>query len=215
MIIQKLFVAFFVIIFSFNTSYCKNNNDFNEIEGLWISAEETTSLFGPWAEKVALLIGRDTNKSLYARGFFMKDGESIAEWIFVNIRYESMNSISLIDEDSDTLICNFDEKNKILYGKIHSHDEQKSLNFVHAGKFLENRLLYARTPDENGKIKYSYCKPDQNDDSLKTESIYYFSCDSASISKLMKEIINQKYGKIKSLLILKYGKLVTEEYFYG
>ena len=31
----------------------------------------------------------------------------------------------------------------------------------------------------------------------------------------MKEVINQKYGKIKSLLILKDNKLIAEEYFYG
>jgi CubicO group peptidase (beta-lactamase class C family) len=31
----------------------------------------------------------------------------------------------------------------------------------------------------------------------------------------MKEVINQKYGSIKSLLILKDNKLIAEEYFYG
>jgi CubicO group peptidase (beta-lactamase class C family) len=41
------------------------------------------------------------------------------------------------------------------------------------------------------------------------------SNDSSPFSILMEEIIDQKYGSIKSLLILKNNKLIVEEYFYG
>ncbi len=104
----------------------------------------------------------------------------------------------MLDEDSDTLICSLDAENEILKGAIHSQDDPlKPLDFVRADKNLEARLLYPRVPDKNGKITYSCKKPEQTGDGLKTESIYSFSRDSSSISNLMKEVIDQKYGSIK------------------
>jgi CubicO group peptidase (beta-lactamase class C family) len=211
----KLFLATTLIVIPLNS--CINKNITTNIEGLWISTEETSSLFKPWAEKVALLIGRDGTKILTARGHFLKNDESIAEWKFINVQYDSISKrISLLDSDSDTLICSLDAKNEILKGTVHSQDgTQKSLDFVRADKNLEVRLLYPRIPDKNGEITYSYTKPEQIHDGLKTESIYNNSIDSSSFSNLMKEVIDQKYGRIKSLLILKNNKLIVEEYFYG
>jgi CubicO group peptidase (beta-lactamase class C family) len=92
---------------------------------------------------------------------------------------------------------------------------QKPLTFIRADKNLEIRLLYPRIPDKNGKITYSYKKPEQIDDGLKTASIYDKNINSEALINLVKEIINQKYGRIESLLILKDNMLIVEEYFYG
>jgi CubicO group peptidase (beta-lactamase class C family) len=215
--ISKIFFATVLIVIFFNTCFGKNNSFNTDIEGLWISTEETSSLFEPWAQKVALLIRRDGAQIMIAHGFFLKNDESIAEWKFINVTYDTIaKRIFLLDEDSDTLICSLDTENEILNGAVHTQDNTKNpLNFVRAGKDLEIRLLYPRIPDENGKIVYSYKKPEQIDDGLKTESIYNLSSDSSSILKLIKEVINQKYGRIKSLLIFKNNKLIVEEYFYG
>jgi len=214
--ILKLFFATALIVISFNSCFNKNPRSTTNIEGLWISTEKTSSLFEPWAQQVALLIRRDSTETLTARGFFLKNNESIAEWKFINVEYDTIvRRISLLDEDSDTLICNLNTENEILYGAVHSQDEKNPLNFVHADKNLEIRLLYLRVPDKNGKISYSCKKPEQIDDGLETESIYRYTSDSSLIFNLMKEVINQKYGKIKSLLILKNNKLTAEEYFYG
>lgn len=195
--------------------HCSRNEAWN-IEGLWVSTEKTSSLFQPWAQQVAVQIERNSTNTLTARGFFMKDGDFIAEWNFVNAQYDTLaKSLSLLDEDSDTLICSLDAENKMLKGAVHSQDEQNPLDFIRADKDLEIRLLHPRVPDKNGKISYSCKTPEQIDDGLKTESIYHFSSDSVSISNLMKEIIDQKYGRIKSLLILKDNRLIVEEYFYG
>ena len=212
----KLFLTAALIIISFNTCFNKSISSAAGIEGLWISTEETSSLFQPWAEQVALLIERDSTEILTARGFFMKEGESIAEWKFVNVQYDTnAKRITLLDEDSDTLISSLNTGKEILKGWIHSQDEKNQLDFIRAGRNLEIRLLYPRVPDENGKINYSCNKPEQTDDGLMTESIYNILRDSSAISNLMKEIIAEKYGKIKSLLILKDNKLIAEEYFYG
>ena len=213
----KLFLATALIVITFTGCFNENTISTSNIEGLWISTEETSSLFEPWAQKVALLIKRDSTKILTVRGHFLKNDESIAEWKFINVHYDTIaQRVTLLDEDSDTLICSLDAKNEILKGAVHSQDGQpKILNFIHADRKLENRLLYPRIADKNGKITYSYQKPEQIDDGLQTESIYKYSTDSSSISDLMKAVIDQKYGRIKSLLILKDNNLIVEEYFYG
>ncbi|MEJ2054820.1 MAG: hypothetical protein P8X42_12940 [Calditrichaceae bacterium] len=95
----------------------------NEIEGLWNSTEETSSLFEPWAQKVALLIKKDSAKIFSARGHFLKNDESIADRKFINVKYDMT---------------------------VHFQDTtQEPLNFVRADKNLENRLIYPRIPDYN------------------------------------------------------------------
>ena len=209
--ILKLFLAAALLVISFNS--CLNKNPATNIEGLWISTEEASSQFGPGADKVALQIRRDSTWTLTARGFYLKHEEFVQEWEFINVQYDSITkSISLLDSDSDTLICRLDAENGILQRDSKS---QKPLDFVRAGKNLEIRLFYPRIPDNTGQIIYKYKRPEQTDDGLETESVYRYSADSLSISDLMKEVIDQKYGRIKSLLILKNNKLIAEEYFYG
>ena len=195
--------------------HCFKNNA-SDIEGLWVSTEETSLLFQPWAQQVALQIERDSTNELTARGFFMKDGDFIADWKFIHVQHDTLaQKFSLLDEDSDTLICRLDVENKMLKGAVHLQDEQNPLDFIRAEKDLEIRLLHPRVPGKNGEISYSCKTPEQINDGLKTESIYRFSSDSAAISHLLKDVIGQKYGRIKSLLILKDNRLIAEEYFYG
>ncbi|MEJ2542939.1 MAG: serine hydrolase [Calditrichaceae bacterium] len=211
--IRNVFLSTALIVISFNMSFNQNISYATDIEGLWKSTDEASSLFAPGADKVALLIKRDSTKILTARGFFLKNNEFKFEWEFNHVQYDSIaQRISILDSDLDTLICSLDAKNGILKGEINN---EVSLNFVRAGKNLEIRLFHPRIPDRSGQISYRYEKPVQIEDGLKTESIYSNSIDPSLISNLIREVIDQKYGSIKSLLILKDNKLVIEEYFYG
>ncbi len=211
----KLFLVSLLLMISLNS--CVNENNTNDIEGLWVSTEETSLLFQPWAEKVALFISRDSSNILTARGFFIMNNEFKAEWDYVDIKYDTLaQKISLLDEDSDTLVCILDAKREFLDGGVHSEDgTPKPLDFVRAGRNLETRLLHPRIPDENGETTYRYNKPAQIDDGLKTESVYNSVTDTSSFLNLMNEVIDLNFGRMKSLLIIKKDKLVVEEYFYG
>jgi hypothetical protein len=228
--ILKLFLAAALIVISLNSCIHKNTRSTTSIEGLWISTEETSSQF-PWAQKVALLIGRDSTKIMTVRGHFLENDKSVPEgkliskyeWRFINVQYDTIaKRISLLDSDLDTLKCSLDAKNEILKGAFHSRDKtKKPLNFVRADenkettRQLEIRLFYPRFPDINGKITYSYKKPEQIDDGLKTASIYDKNINSKALINLVEEIIMQKYGRMEFLLILRDNKLIVEEYFYG
>ena len=211
----KAFSGLFLIIICFNN--CSNRSTSPEIEGLWISTEESSHLFAPGADEVALLIERDSTGLHSARGFFMYKGEFKFEWEFEGAQYDRRaRRISILDADSDTLVLSLNAEDDMLKGAICLKDNTKEpLDFDRADRNLEIRLFHPRVPDENGQIFYSYQRPEQIDDGLRTESIYHYAMDSSSISRLMKDIIDQKYGSIKSLLILKENKLLLEEYFYG
>ncbi|MFH0758930.1 MAG: serine hydrolase [Bacteroidota bacterium] len=212
---SKVFSAVALIVTFFNG--CIDSNTPTEIEGLWISTEKSSYLFAPGAEELALQIRRDSSQILTARGFFLNNDELKSECEFTHVQYDGLaKKISMLDPDSDTLILGLDPEDEILEGAFHLQDKTKRpLDFVRADKDLEIRLFHPRIPDESGQIIYRYHIPEQIDDGLNTESIYSYSNDSSTISNLMKEVIDQKYGSLKSLLILKDNKLVVEEYFYG
>ena len=67
----------FVVLFFAD---CSHKDTTSDIEGLWISTEESSHLFAPGAQEVALLIQRDSADVLSARGFFLNNGEFKFEW---------------------------------------------------------------------------------------------------------------------------------------
>jgi CubicO group peptidase (beta-lactamase class C family) len=212
--IPKLFLATILIIISLTS--CSDNSTKTNIEGLWISTEETTTQFGPGVQNVALLISSDNNKIISARSFFMRNDDFKMDWKFINVQYDSIaKRIFMVDSDSDTLICSLDAKNQILKGTIHSDDEiSDPITFIRTDKDLSG-LFYPRIPDSNGQVTYTYNKPEQIDNYLQTDSIFKFAKDSTSVYNLMERIINREFGRLESILIIKDQKLLLEEYFYN
>lgn len=187
------------------------------VEGLWVSTEETSSLFAPGADRAALLIGRDSAGMLTARGLFLKNQEYKMEWGFHSAEYDPLASrLAILDADRDTIICVLDKETGMLKGAIHVQDQTRlPLDFIPAGPFLENRLFHPRLPGKDGRITYTYTVPEQTDDGLETGSVFRHISDSLAFHTLMKDMIGQEFGKLKSLLILKDNTLVVEEYFYA
>lgn len=186
----------------------------NDIEGFWISTKETSSNFGV-AENAVMLIKKDSNGKLAVRCCFIGNDEFKVECKFINVQYDSIaKRIEIIDSDSDTLIFSFNAESNMLVGGVHSEDEINPVNFVRTEKDFTD-LFYPRKPDSRGEITYRYVKPEQIDNYLPTDSIFKFVKDSTAFYNLMDRIIQQKSGHIESILILKDGKLILEEYFYG
>ena len=192
------------------------NSQTNNIEGLWISTEESTTQFGPAVQKVALLISSDSKKIVSARSFFMWNGEYKMDWKFAYVKYDPIaEKISMVDLDSDTLICRLNVDNQTLNGAIHSDDEiSDPFIFVRSDKNF-NSLFYPRIPDKNGEVVYQYNKPEQIGDYLQTDSIFKFVKDTTSVYSLMDKIINHEFGRLESILIIKDQELILEEYFYN
>lgn len=211
--IVKLLLAFALIVISSYNCSNKNAIPANSIEGMWISTEETSSGFGD-ANNVVLFIRRDNANNLTARCCFTRNDEFKMEWKFIDVQYDSTtNTVYMIDSDLDTLICSLDAENKMLKGGVHSENEIKPVNFIRTEKDFTN-LFYARKPDSRGQMIYIYKQPEQIGDYLLTESIFNFVRDSVAFYSFMDRVIKQKSGRLESILIIKDGKLIIEEYFF-
>ena len=62
---------------------------------------------------------------------------------------------------------------------------------------------------------YSYVKPKQLSDGLPVDAMYNNGMDTGKIVALTKLILNNTYPNIHSMLILRHGKLIYENYFAG
>lgn len=208
----KVFFSWALIAIFLNSCFDKNSSSSNDIEGMWISTKETSTDFGI-ADNAVLLIKNDSDNKLTARCCFTAQGEFKMECKFVDVQYDStVKKISIIDSDSDTLILNFDAEKNMLVGGFHS-DEIKPVNFVRTEKDFSN-LFYARKPDNRGEITYIYNKPQQIDNYLQTDNIFNFVKDTTAFYNFIDRILKQKSGHLESILIIKDGKLILEEYFF-
>lgn len=72
-------------------------------------------------------------------------------------------------------------------------------------------LWYPRIDTLGG---YTYVQPQALDDGLQTGSVYKSGLDISLLNEMMLKIINGAYPNVHSVLVIKDGKLVFEEYFY-
>jgi len=70
-------------------------------------------------------------------------------------------------------------------------------------------------PVKEAPISYSYKVPEQTADGWQTAHVAEANLDEKILTDLIKNILNEKYKDIHSVLIVKDGKLVLEEYFPG
>ena len=65
------------------------------------------------------------------------------------------------------------------------------------------------------ELDYTYQQPDRTGDGWETAAINAVGIDSALIDEMMREIIGGNDKNLHSVLLIKNGRLVLEEYFYG
>lgn len=63
--------------------------------------------------------------------------------------------------------------------------------------------------------EYSYQIPQETDDGWQISSLHAEGVDPDKINDLFSDILNKRFKNIHSVLLVKNGKLVLEEYFYG
>lgn len=63
--------------------------------------------------------------------------------------------------------------------------------------------------------RYVYAVPEQRDDGWATASLHEVGIEEAPITQMVEGILAREFPNIHSILLVKDGKLVLEEYFYG
>jgi CubicO group peptidase (beta-lactamase class C family) len=88
-----------------------------------------------------------------------------------------------------------------------------SFKLLRKDVFFPETIWYARLPTAKNYY-YKYEEPKEYKDGLKTGTIQKSGLDTALLSQMMRKIIDGTYPNVHSVLIIKDGKLVFEEYFY-
>ena len=70
-------------------------------------------------------------------------------------------------------------------------------------------------PDKEAKTPYRYKIPEQTDDGWQTADASEMKLNKKKLNDLAEKILNGTYPNIHSILVIKNGKLVFEEYFPG
>lgn len=83
--------------------------------------------------------------------------------------------------------------------------------------FLTACMHYVPRVNASGlpQQEYAYQVPEKIDDRLETASLSEEGVDPAKINELMLAILDNKYKNVHSVLLVKNGRLILEEYFYG
>ncbi len=90
--------------------------------------------------------------------------------------------------------------------------------FVH--KRLETTIAipenawYARADAKSGRYEYHYSLPENRDDGLLVGSITATELSPKLLTAMVAKVVDETYADVHSILIVKDGKLVFEEYFY-
>ena len=88
---------------------------------------------------------------------------------------------------------------------------------AHSLKFKPEGPVFGgvTAPDEKAKTPYRYKIPEQTDDGWQTADASETKLNKKKLNDLAEEILNGAYPNIHSILVIKNGKLVFEEYFPG
>ena len=86
-------------------------------------------------------------------------------------------------------------------------------------KLLDKNVVFPRSiwyprPTSSKDFTYTYQQPKDFKDGLPTGDIEKSGLDKALLSQMMQKIVDGTYPNVHSVLIIKDGKLVFEEYFY-
>ena len=103
-----------------------------------------------------------------------------------------------------------DKQNKIS-GYVTGRDTFKLLN---KSVSFPKSMWYPRLLEHPETYHYQYKKPTDIKDDLSTGSIAGTGLDASLLSQMMEKIVKGNYPNVRSILIIKNGKLVFEEYFY-
>jgi CubicO group peptidase (beta-lactamase class C family) len=220
--IARLCIAFTTLI---SPAACNSTeelpSDKNPVVGIWKCTPETALTFPEGILEPVILIREDKDHHLTALGCFLWEGRYYDQWEIKEIHYsDSTASLKFTDGDNAVFEGILNRETWTIKGSVYSDDPNNegpvdALDFMRADSALMHTLFYPRMPDAEGKVPYAYQTPEALDDGLVTASIMDKIADGNALSVLMNRITGQEYGHLESLLVIKDGNLVLEEYFFG
>lgn len=151
----------------------------------------------------------------YVNNSTLKIAASPKDTVLYAIINESKYSLTPVEKDlfldmTKNKVQFFRDKNKEIAGYYAGNDTfsllRKKVRFPKA-------MWYPRL-NSSANFKYRYKEPTNDKDGLKTGTLDQSGLDKKLLTEMMQKIIAGEYPNVHSVLIIKDGKLVFEEYFY-
>ena len=193
------FVIFVCLGFTYSLSQNKN-----QFEGVWLGK------IG--AENLIFSISVDQPGKL--TGTLTDSDKGISNIPLSNVSFKN-DTLTIALKTSDFVFKGTLEKDaQIIKGKF----TQREYSLPWELKRVTSLISYL-TPRINKEgerqLNYDYLRPPKITDGWETSSLDLVGMDSTLIKEMIEEILNEAYENIHSVLIVKNGKLVLEEYFFG
>jgi CubicO group peptidase (beta-lactamase class C family) len=118
-----------------------------------------------------------------------------------------------LDGQNSQVIFERNRLNKIRGYRVISKEANHFFRLLSREVFPE-RMWYPRYPNGNQKFEYRYAVPKNLNDGLAAGSLASAGLDAAAVTEMVNRIADSTYKNVHSVLIIKDGKLVLEEYFY-
>lgn len=116
-----------------------------------------------------------------------------------------------LDGQNSQVVFERNKANQITGYRVISKDSNRFFKLLSKESFSE-KMWYPRRVTGNEKITYS--TPKNLQDGLEVGSLVRAEFDAAAITQMVNKIADGTHKNIHSVLIIKDGKLVIEEYFY-
>lgn len=186
--INLLLVLSLATLFSFSQqTYKVNYEELKQFEGLYGYYNHTTLQMAASPKDTILYAILD--KSRYPLTPFDKD-------LFLNMQKVKVKF--------------FRNKLNAIVGYINGKD---TFNLLSKNIYFPKEMWYPR-PTNSQEFNYKYTEPKDLKDGLQIGNIENSSLDTALLAEMMRKIVDGTYPNVYSVLIIKDGKLVFEEYFY-
>jgi CubicO group peptidase (beta-lactamase class C family) len=101
-------------------------------------------------------------------------------------------------------------ENRIEGYKVKDNQPDRLYKFLSSNVTFSDNMWYPRPPGS----KYKYSVPEKKNDGLSTGPLTGSGLDVSLINKMIERITDGTYPNVHSILIVKDGKLILEEYFY-
>ncbi|MBN2615799.1 MAG: serine hydrolase [Bacteroidales bacterium] len=132
-----------------------------------------------------------------------------------------VDSVSVHDDSIRFFIPNWNcfylgklSGNQMLKGGFSCKNEAFDSVNLHKNNGAEIYLTEAKPGCQKSNYQYKYRVPTATKDGIPTGR-FQSKNNSLFVDSLVPEIIQNKYGRLNSFLVIKDGKLICEEYFYG
>lgn len=213
---SKYILIITLILFIFKCSSSLNNSkeitpQNTSIEGFWGGLEPGSDDY-----RIVYLIIQVGTEKYTGTGYGFQNDLYVEDWNLDSVSYNpETKELYTYNESHRCMVKGIaDFEKQLISGTIESYEINGPL-VLKRTEDKELKGLYPRGETANDTIRYEYAQPEKIDDGWETATMEQEGVNSQLVIQGIEKIISQHFKSITSVLIVKNGKLVCEEYFYG